>query len=83
MRGVLVIRRRTGALAGAPPIAASAPGSDGACPAVGDSAYVPGLTESRGCISLTIADRGPNDVDLSANGMIRDRATGRTTRVPA
>jgi hypothetical protein len=51
---------------------ASAPGSNGACPAPGDSSYVVGLNQGHGCIQLTLQDGGPNDADNQVNGVIRD-----------
>jgi hypothetical protein len=33
------------------------------CPAIGDSAYTPGLTVGNHCVQLDIADNGPNDAD--------------------
>jgi len=51
---------------------ASAPGSNGACPAPGDSSYVVGLNPGHGCIQLTLQDGGPNDADNQINGVIRD-----------
>jgi len=51
---------------------ASALGSEGACPAVGSSQYITGLTVGDNCVQLTIVDGGPNDADGVANGMIKD-----------
>lgn len=50
----------------------SAPGSNGACPAPGDSSYVIGLNPGDGCIQLTLQDGGPNDADKQINGVIKD-----------
>ena len=51
---------------------ASAPGSNGSCPAPGDEAYRPGLRTGHYCIQLTLEDGGPNDVDGLRNGRIQD-----------
>ena len=51
---------------------ASARGSDGVCPAPGDTSYREGLHAGDYCIQLTISDGGPNDTDGIPNGMIRD-----------
>ena len=51
---------------------ASARGSDGVCPAPGDTSYRKGLHAGDYCIQLTISDGGPNDTDGIANGVIRD-----------
>jgi hypothetical protein len=51
---------------------ASAPGSNGVCPAPGDKSYKNGLHAGNYCIQLTIVDGGPNDTDGIANGVIRD-----------
>ena len=51
---------------------ASAPGSDGVCPAPGDPSYRNGLHAGDYCIQLTIVDGGPNDTDGIPNGVIRD-----------
>ncbi|MGB5305192.1 MAG: choice-of-anchor U domain-containing protein, partial [Gammaproteobacteria bacterium] len=51
---------------------ASAPGSDGVCPAPGDSSYRNGLHAGDYCIQLTIVDGGGNDTDGIPNGVIRD-----------
>ncbi len=50
----------------------SAPGQLGICPAPGDTAYTPGLTEGNFCIQLTIEDGGSNDADGEVNGSIKD-----------
>ena len=50
----------------------SAPGSNGSCPAPGDTAYRPGLQEGHYCVQLSIQDGGPNDADGLLNGVIRD-----------
>jgi hypothetical protein len=51
---------------------ASAPGSDGVCPAPGDPSYRNGLHAGDYCIQLTIVDGGANDTDGISNGVIRD-----------
>jgi hypothetical protein len=51
---------------------ASAPGSDGVCPAPGDVAWRDGLRSGDYCVRLTIQDGGPNDADGLRNGVIRD-----------
>ena len=51
---------------------ASARGSDGVCPAPGDTSYRKGLHAGDYCIQLTISDGGPNDTDGIPNGVIRD-----------
>ncbi len=51
---------------------ASAPGQLGTCPAPGDTAYTPGLTEGDFCIQLTIEDGGNNDSDGEVNGVVKD-----------
>lgn len=50
---------------------ASAPGAMGACPPPGFAAYRPGLTASDGCLQLTLADGGPNDLDGVTDGVVR------------
>lgn len=51
---------------------ASAPGSDGVCPAPGDEVWRDGLRSGDNCVRLTIQDGGPNDADGLRNGVIRD-----------
>ena len=52
---------------------ASAPAiSDGVCPALTSDAYTPGLTKGDNCVKLSITDGGPNDADVSPNGLIKD-----------
>lgn len=58
----------------------SASGEAGVCPAPGDSAYTPGLSEGAWCVELTLQDGGPNDADGEANGRIADPG-GVTTRL--
>jgi hypothetical protein len=50
----------------------SATGEAGVCPAPGDSAYIPGLSEGAWCVELTIEDGGPNDADGEANASVAD-----------
>ena len=57
---------------GANALASAASTATGVCPAIGDAAYTPGLTEGDSCVQLTIVDGGPNDADGSANGSIQD-----------
>lgn len=59
----------------------SAPGAAGVCPAPGDGAYTPGLSEGAWCVELTIEDGGPNDADGEANARIAD--PGGITSVPS
>ena len=49
----------------------SAPGGQ-SCPAPGDNAYTPGLTEGDLCVQLSIEDGGFNDADNLINGVILD-----------
>jgi len=51
---------------------ASAPGSNGNCPAPGNNAYRSGLWTGDNCIQLTLEDGGPNDADGLRNGRLRD-----------
>jgi len=51
---------------------ASAPGSDGVCPAPGDPSYRNGLHAGDYCIQLTIVDGVLNDTNSSPNGVIRE-----------
>ncbi len=51
---------------------ASAPGVLGACPEPGSNLYQAGLSYLDNCLQLTIEDGGPNDIDATANGIIKD-----------
>lgn len=50
----------------------SAPGELGACPEPGSDLYQAGLNYLDNCLQLTIEDGGPNDIDATANGIIKD-----------
>ena len=42
------------------------------CPSAGSDLYTAGLTPFTQCVQLSIEDGGPNDMDGTANGVIRD-----------
>lgn len=44
----------------------------GNCPPANSTQYISGLTPGDTCILLLIQDGGPNDADLTANGIIKD-----------
>lgn len=46
--------------------------ANGNCPETDSSLYLNGLTPGDNCIQLIIQDGGPNDADLTANGLIKD-----------
>ncbi len=46
--------------------------NDGNCPQTDSGFYINGLTPGDTCIALFIQDGGPNDGDLTANGIIKD-----------
>ena len=46
--------------------------ADGNCPQPDSNSYLSGLNTGDTCIQLIIQDGGPNDADLSANGIIKD-----------
>jgi hypothetical protein len=46
--------------------------ANGNCPQADSNMYLSGLTQGDTCIALIIQDGGPNDGDLSANGLIKD-----------
>jgi len=59
--------------------------ANGNCPEADSSSYLLGLMPGDTCIQLLIQDGGPNDADLSANGIIKDPgvlSTGRPNRSP-
>lgn len=59
--------------------------ADGNCPDADSSLYLSGLTPGDSCIQLIIQDGGPNDADLSVNGIIKDPgvlSAGRPNRSP-
>lgn len=56
-------------------------GSDGVCPAAGDTGYVDGLRAGYQCVQLIIEDGGPNDTDGKRNGTVRD--PGGVGKIPA
>jgi hypothetical protein len=60
---------------------ASAPGLPGECPLPGDASFVAGLAAGYYCVQLTIEDGGPNDMDGSANHVIKD--PGQISYIPA
>jgi hypothetical protein len=51
---------------------ATASGELGACPEPGSELYETGLNYLHNCLQLTIEDGGPNDIDGTANGVIKD-----------